>query len=101
MTEEKFTINDAIHNADDIRLQGVKLGADEVTINLSRVHAQKVVPLVLKKVEWYEANFGNYESKRVYAEYDFHCPETGMIFATYFDRKIGGSELVINHNHSN
>lgn len=98
MTDEKFTINHAIHNADEIRLQGLKLGADEVTINLSRVHAQKVVPLVLKKVEWHEVQFGMFKGERVYAEYDFHCPNTGMIFATYFDRKDGDSFLVINHN---
>ena len=70
MTEEKFTLSHAIHNAKDIQLQGVKIGADEVTITLSRIHARKVVPQTLLETEWFEVQHGTSMAKN--SSYDFH-----------------------------
>jgi len=99
MTNEKFTLEHAIHNSKTIQLQGVKLGADEVTITLSRIHAKKVVPQTLLETEWFEVQHGTFNGEKVHSSYDFHCPNTGMIFATYYEGQFSNQpSLTINHN---
>jgi hypothetical protein len=98
MKDEKFTLAHAINHSSSIQLQGVKLGADEVTITLSREGAKKVVPLVLLETEWYEVQHGTSNGERKISDYDFHCPNTGMIFATYYKGSSSRGCLTINHN---
>lgn len=93
MKDEKFTLNHAIHNADGIQLQGVKIGSHQVTIDISKIHARKIIPEVLLEEEWSEYTPG----EGTITDYDFHCPETGMIFATYYKGNTCGY-LTINHN---
>ena len=64
-----------------------------VNIDISKVHTRKVVPEVLLNENWYE----HQEVFSDQIDYDWHCPETGMIFATYQEKTNGDSALTIYH----
>ncbi len=93
MKEKKFTLDHCIHNSDHTQLEGVKIGKNQVNITLSKTHARKVVPPYLLVREWDEFTAG----EGTIDDFDFHCPTTGMIFATYY-RGQQGNCLTINHN---
>lgn len=93
MTQKKFTLAQAINEATNIQIQGVKIGAHQVLLDISKRKAHAVVPSVLLEEEWYEFTEG---CGRV-DDYEFHCPETGMIFAIYY-KGIENACLTINHN---
>lgn len=93
MTFQKFTLAHAIHNSENIQLEGVKIGKNQVSITLSRIHAREVIPAYLIDREWDEFHFG----ESTIDSFDFHCPTTGMILATYYQGQQG-SNLTINHN---